>query len=265
MSMKVIPRVMVVKRGVLLYRKIRYRKGHGVHSPFMFNFITKVIDERASYYCLNDIELTRKKVIYSEEAFRYFQEMKQHVLSNDFIKEWIRKMAIKPKSGALLMRITNYFKPKRIVQIGCRTGFSTLHLSSYASDIQTLVFEENEDMRRFCQLVFDKHKARHISLISGRYQEKLPAVLSALGSIDLVFLETHNSIETNLFAIEQCLPHLHRQSILIVSGIKTTKEKEQFWKQLCARSETGVCVDVYEFGIIFFDKKIYKRNYIVSF
>ncbi|MGL5261384.1 MAG: hypothetical protein ACRC9P_03255 [Bacteroides sp.] len=31
-------------------KRIRYRKGYGVHSPFAFNFITDVIYEKAAYY-----------------------------------------------------------------------------------------------------------------------------------------------------------------------------------------------------------------------
>ena len=34
---------------ILFYRFLRHRKGFGVHSPFAFSFITKVIDERCGY------------------------------------------------------------------------------------------------------------------------------------------------------------------------------------------------------------------------
>ena len=48
---------------ILFYRFLRHRKGFGVHSPFAFSFITKVIDERCGYYCYQDIELI--KVLFS--------------------------------------------------------------------------------------------------------------------------------------------------------------------------------------------------------
>ena len=31
-------------------RKIRHRKGYGVHSPFAYGLITKVIEEKSGYY-----------------------------------------------------------------------------------------------------------------------------------------------------------------------------------------------------------------------
>ena len=57
--MRIIPKANTLRKGILLYRGIRYRKGFGVHSPFVFNLITKVIEERCQYYSFYDIELIR--------------------------------------------------------------------------------------------------------------------------------------------------------------------------------------------------------------
>ena len=57
--MRIIPKANSLRKGILLYRGIRYRKGFGVHSPFVFNLITKVIEERCQYYSFYDIELIR--------------------------------------------------------------------------------------------------------------------------------------------------------------------------------------------------------------
>ena len=127
-----IPSINTLKKGVLLYRGLRYRKGFGVHSPFVFNLITKVIEEKASYYCLDDIELIRKQMLYREEMItcpKYWRKGKAYSLT---IGQIVKQLAIKSKHGALLFRLTNYFHPKEILQIGASMGLSTLYLSSYA-------------------------------------------------------------------------------------------------------------------------------------
>ena len=79
---------------ILLYRFLRYRKGFGVHSPFAYSFITKVIDERCGYYCYQDIELIRRQLIH-----------KGNKLAGKDIKH---------THGELLFRTVNYFKPKTL-------------------------------------------------------------------------------------------------------------------------------------------------------
>lgn len=262
--MKTIAKGKLVKRSILLYRKVRYRKGHGVHSPFAFNFITKVIDERASYYCEEAIELTRKKICYParQVCLPDIKNGKELVLP---IREVVDKMGIKPKNGALLMRMTNYFKPRNILQVGEAVGFSSLYLAAYASDVRVVVLEEHAARAALCRSVFEKHQASNISLREGAYNDTLPEALAEMGSVDFVYLDFLNSTELNSYVVNQCFPCLHDQSVLVVAGIKSSKDKEAFWKQLRFRPEVRVTVDVYEFGIVFFNKKLYKRNYIVSF
>ena len=62
--MPIIPKINSFRKSILLYRGIRYRKGFGVHSPFVYNLITKVIEERCPYYCFDDIELVRKQLLF---------------------------------------------------------------------------------------------------------------------------------------------------------------------------------------------------------
>ena len=38
-------------------------KGHGVHSPFVFDFITKILRDKKEYDCYEKIEAVRKELI----------------------------------------------------------------------------------------------------------------------------------------------------------------------------------------------------------
>ncbi|HEY6974839.1 MAG TPA: SAM-dependent methyltransferase, partial [Chitinophagaceae bacterium] len=40
-------------------------KGHGIHSPFVFRFITQVLNDNREYYCFSTIEKLRHQLKYN--------------------------------------------------------------------------------------------------------------------------------------------------------------------------------------------------------
>lgn len=52
------------------------------------------------------------------------------------------------------------------------------------------------------------------------------------------------------------------QSVLVVTGISKARE---LWRQIVDDERTGITFDLYYCGIVMFDKKRYKRNYIINF
>ena len=98
--MRIIPKTNTLRKGLLLYRGIRYRKGFGVHSPFVFNLITKVIEEQCPYYSFGDIELIRKQLLYSEEQIIYPDRQQRGMIRKCSLGENVKRESIKPKQGA---------------------------------------------------------------------------------------------------------------------------------------------------------------------
>ena len=61
------------------------------------------------------------------------------------------------------------------------------------------------------------------------------------------------------------MDHVDRKSLLIIQRIKKNKSTVDYWRELVDDERTGVTFDLYYCGIIFFDNKKFKRNYIVNF
>ena len=54
-------------------------------------------------------------------------------------------------------------------------------------------------------------------------------------------------------------------AVLVVEGIYDSDAAKDRWRDIIADTRTGVTFDLYYCGIVFFDKKRYKQNYIVNF
>lgn len=246
--MQILPKVNTLRKGSLLYRSIRYRKGFGVHSPFVFNLITKVIEEKCSYYSFYDIELLRKQL-----------------LQNRSIGEIVKREAIRPKHGALLFRLTNYFKSKNILQIGTTMGLSTLYLTSYATGLRCIALENVPEFATIARQAFAKEGRNPIDLRIGNYKDLLPQALHDINSLDFVFFNTLYEQHNNLWLFNECMKYAHNDTVFVFEGIKANRKMREFWNEICACPEVTVTLDLYSLGIVLFNKKLHKQDYIVYF
>lgn len=263
-KMQIIPKANTWRKGLLLYRSIRYRKGFGVHSPFVFNLITKVIEEKYQYYSFYDIELIRKQLLFKEDLITYPDRRQQNKLKTQTIARIAEREAIKPKHGALLFRLANHFKSTHILQIGTATGLSTLYLTSYATGLKCIALESIPEFASIARWVFNKAHNR-IDLRTGTYSELLPQALNELDKIDFIFFNTSCEQVNNLSLFNECIKHIHNNSIFVFEGIKSNHRMRDYWKEICVHPEVTVTVDLYSMGIVIFNKKLHKRDYIVYF
>ena len=264
-EMQIIPKANTLRKSVLLYRGIRYSKGYGVHSPFVFNLITKVIEERCSYYSFYDIELIRKQLLFRDDSITYPDRQQKRKLRHRTIGEIVEREAIKPKHGALLFRLTNYFKSQNILQLGPSMGLSTLYLTSYAPGLRCIALENIPEFASIARIAFENAAHNPIDLRTGNYKELLPRALEDMGKVDFVFFNTIYEQQNNVWLFNECSKHVHDGSVFVFEGIKASRKMREFWKEVCAHPEVTVTVDLYSMGIVFFNKKLHKRDYIVYF
>lgn len=247
--MYIFPKLITLRKSLLFYRGLRYRKGYGVHSPFVFNLINKVIENKYPFYSFSDIELVRRELIYDVDKST---------------GKKIEQRAIKPKKGALLFRLANYFKSKNILQIGSSMGISTLYLTSYAQNLNCKVLENNQEYADVTKLAIEKSKRNNVEIIEGKYEDLLPKVLSEMGEVDLVYFNMENKQDIELF-YDECRKYVNQNTVFVFDGIKDNKHMRSFWKNACASDDVTVSMDLYSTGLLFFNQKLHKRNYIVYF
>ncbi|MCD7916195.1 MAG: SAM-dependent methyltransferase [Tannerellaceae bacterium] len=263
--MRIIPKTNTLRKTILIYRSIRHRNGHGVHSPFVFNLITKVIEEKRPYYTFHDIELLRKQLIYKEEKITYPDRHHKGKLRTRSISKIVAQEGIKPKHGALLFRLANYFKPRSILHIGPSMGLSALYLSSYQTGANCIALEHIEEFATISRWIYERAGRNPVSLQVGAYQNTLPPVLTSLNQLDLVYFNTATETFENEWLFTTCLKYIHDQTVFVIKGIKSNKEMRAFWSAVTGRPKVTVTIDLYSMGLVFFNRKLHKRNYKTYF
>ncbi len=263
--MQIIAKVNSLRKGSLLYRCLRYRKGFGVHSPFVFDLITKVIEEKYAYYCFQDLELLRKKLSFNTGEITYTDRKEKGGRKTRSVGEIVRRESIRPKQGALLFRLTNYFKPRNILQIGTTTGLSTLYLTSYATGLRCVALENIPEFAPIARQAFAKGGRNPIDLRVGNYMDLLPKALKEMTSLDFVFFNAPYERQDNLRLFNACMKYARNDTVFVLAGIKANREMRDLWEEIQACPEVTVTLDLYSLGIVLLNRKLHKRDYIVYF
>lgn len=236
------------------YRKLFHRKGHGIHSPFVFELVTNVIEQPYPYYGYRDIDLIRLHLRLHDQAITWQGKQSS-------IRRYLHKQAISQKEGELLFRLTNHYKSRSILAVGSSMGLTPLYLTGYAGDLKCIVLESETDVATIASRNIEKKTNSPLRVIQGDYQTTLQEALQQFEQIDCIYLCKELRVEELDNIYHECSPFFHEESILIISGIHSSSAKKNYWEQLCNDPKITVSVDLYKLGLIFFQPKLHKRMY----
>lgn len=221
----------VLKKSALkIYYKVRHRRGHGIHSPFVYNLIVNVIENKLPFYAYKEIE--------------------EHIESKTSKK-------YKPKKiNKLHFKLINHFETRSILEIGSGKGFNSLYATAPSSQIECVCVESREEHRKVASTLLHGWK-RNIKLVAS-----LPETNK---TFDCVIVDLKLVANSKVFLLEYLFIHVQEKSIVILNNIRTNQSVYSLVEQIRKDERVRISLDLYNTSILFFDKKYYKRNYLISF
>jgi hypothetical protein len=237
---------MFYKRVLIWLLRFRHRKGYGVHSPFAFNLITGVFYEKAPYY---DYEYLKGLVSRASD--------KSPAL-------WKRNLE-STRIYELLFRLANDARPHSILEIGTSVGVSSIYLSCCRKKARLITLDEKSEVNSLATSLFERYCDK-IDYRTGDVLSLVPEALSDLGTLDFLLLNPgYYPLITLQKLFELCASASNPSSVFVIQGIYSSPAMKKWWEELVADERLGITFDLYDIGIIYFDKKKIKQHYIVNF
>lgn len=245
-------------------------KGHGVHSPFVFQFIKDVLNDNRNYYCYETIENVRQRLKHDETILTIddFGAGSRVNARNKRSVAAIASSSLKPKKFAqLLFRIVNYYKCANILELGTSLGITTAYLASANNNTPVITMEGALQIAATAQKNFDALHLKNIKIITGNFDETLENVISKkFETIDFAFIDGNHRKEPTIKYFEQLLSKTNEQSILIFDDVHWSKEMEDAWEIIKSNDAVTLSVDLFYIGIIFFRKEqLQKQHFTIRF
>jgi len=239
---------------IQIYRKLFCRKGFGVHSPFVYDLITNVIEEKSDFYAFSDISIAQLQLLQNEHVIQYGRK-------RIAVKEALKRFGITTKEGKFLFRLTNHYKPHTILSIGSSMGLAPLCLTRYNATVQCIILEYEQDIAEIAKQILNKEKNTALNIKIGAYHELLPESIVQLQRIDCVFIGKDVGVNDWDTVFEQCEPFIHDSTFFVLAGIRSSTDKQNYWMQYRQHPSVTIAVDLFDMGLLFFQPKLHKQVY----
>jgi predicted O-methyltransferase YrrM len=257
------------KKYVRYYLTAANGKGHGVHSPFVFNFIKFVVRDTRYYYCYGPVEQLRSELLKDNSVIEVedFGAGSTVIKSNNRVVKAIAKSSLKPKKFAqLLFRMVNYYQPLNVVELGTSLGITTAYLASGNSSAPVYTCEGAKNIAAIAQQNFRQLLLSNTILLQGDFAKTLPVLLQSLERVDFAFIDGNHRKEPTLQYFEQLLQKTHNKSILVFDDIHWSAEMEAAWDTIRNHPSVTLSIDLFFIGIVFFDNSFkVKQHFTIRF
>ena len=245
------------------------KKGHGIHSPFVFEFITKVLNDRTEYAEYEIVENLRG-ILLQDETVLSVDDFGARSAKNKTATRTIASIAANaakpPKFGQLLYRMVKYYRPCSIVELGTSLGLSTAYLSLAGPGSKIITMEGAPSVAERARQNFENLNFKNIAIIEGNFDQTLASVLSQSPQVDFAFVDGNHRREPTERYFKQLLPVVHNDSILIFDDIHWSREMEQAWEAIIQNIDVRCSIDLFFLGIIFFRQEFKeKRDFRIRF
>lgn len=239
-------------------------KGHGIHSPFVFDLVDKVLSNTAKTERADEIESLRRSLLRNNTSIDVedLGAGSAVVKSNRRLIKQIAASALKPKKyAALLARLAKHYKPQTIIELGTSLGISTAYLAAANPSSNLYTLEGCAGIAAIAQHNFEKLGLQNIQLIHGSFESALPALLDKIPAVNLAFVDGNHRELPTLNYFNRLLVKATDTSIFIFDDIHWSKEMEAAWKQIQRHPSVTLSIDLFFIGLVFFSSDFKEKQH----
>jgi predicted O-methyltransferase YrrM len=238
---------------------------HGVHSPFVFNLVTKCFYDKKQYREYFILKNYRKSLL----ANTNFIEVTDFGSGSRIFKNNTRQISkiaktagISPKRAEFLFRITKYFQPESILEIGTSIGLATSALSLGNSKAKIITLEGCPNTIAIAKNQCQLQNLINIDFINTEFSSYLK---TATGNCDwkLIYFDGNHSKLATLEYFKLLLPTITNETVWVFDDIHWSADMEEAWKEIKNNPKVTVTIDTFQWGLVFFRQEQPKEHFVI--
>ena len=262
--------------------------GEGVHSPYLFEWVRMVMMDKNAYYIWGEIERCREKMLRDERESEFVDygsgklkgengKLKGENGERRRVCDIARRSLAKRKYAQMLSRLVNWlgashrlengsgtaysleFRGLTIVELGTSLGVTTAYMAAMDSRNRVVTFEGCEAVANIAK---ENWKALNINNIECRIGKiDVEQLARDIEHLDVAFIDANHTYVSTCKYFDVLAGKVREKSVIVVDDLHYSEEMEKAWKAICADERVTSTIDLYQMGLVFFDKHYWKRHY----
>jgi predicted O-methyltransferase YrrM len=182
-----------------LQYKLKAKDEHAIHSPFVFKLYTEVISNPNNYYAFDELNKIRKQLLNNKQTIEVVDlgAGSKKMSSTRKIADIAKYSVANKKYAELLFRLTNYFKPKSVLELGTSLGLSTLYLAQAAPKATILSVEGCPNTFAFAKQLIAGTGVKNIETINQSFDDAFDTLLKNK-KFDLVYIDGNHTYKATI-------------------------------------------------------------------
>ncbi|MBV7268530.1 class I SAM-dependent methyltransferase [Winogradskyella sp. WHY3] len=235
---------------------------HGVHSPFIYNFVTKCLYDKFNYpeyKKLNTYRNTLKQSNTILEITDLGEGSKVLGSKKRRVAKMIRNSSSTKKETKLLFKATKYFDPKTILELGTSLGMGAYALALANKDSSITTIEGCPNTSNFTKSKFRVLEVKNVSFVRGDFTLMIPSLKKE--KFDFIFFDGHHNKAATIQYFKSLLPKIHNETVFVFDDIYWSKGMTEAWEYIKSHEAVTVTVDCFHLGFVFFRKEQAKEHF----
>jgi len=245
-----------------------HRKGRHIHSPYLFAFVHDVVFNAPKTL----IPLKIREVHQSLRSDRTLIPLNSGGArsamgksENRTIRSFVRGSSVTEKYGALLHRITHWFHPEMIIELGTGLGISSIYLAAGSPDTPMHTIEGNSHRVEFATGLIKRCELNGVKVHRGDLDKKLMELITDIDGRFVAFVDGNHHYDPTVKYVESLVAKAGDEAVIIMDDIYWSRGMYRAWKEVISWPEVKVSIDLYHMGILLLRQDLYKANVKIKF
>lgn len=246
----------------------RHSRGHGIHSPFVFDLVSRVFRNKIDPGIVLLIENIRKKNLSDKTSIRVLDLGAGSIISKSRqrkVCDIAKYSSVPPKYGILLSNLAAEFGKPGIIEFGTSLGISTMYLAAGRPDADVFTMEGCPALSSAASDNFKTGEFENIILLRGAFDDLIPRLIERDLCPGLVFIDGNHRKDPLLRYFSQMADISSYNTVIVIDDIHLSAEMEKAWLEIKKYDNVSCTIDLFRMGLVFFRKGLNHYDYVIRY